>query len=216
MKPEYEPKLDLVLGPELTAGLNRLYGHFPRPKPGRFIDFDIQIGKRRKEIADGVQKARIKLGLDHFDRLSLPEEERPDIISVVRNNLLGLIDNDVLISEMFPQEGNANKRHMKIKTDPLWKHIFPLLTARETGVVGTALNSLRKHYLQLHTDNVKGSSGINAQAEEDLGQNGSTSFETMCDLRKISLREWNLITGFGPTTANFIFEAVKKIEIPAE
>lgn len=215
MTSENKSRFGPGLGRELTEGLNRLYRYVPPAEPESNPRMQIQINERRGEIADGIQKTRNKLGLSLSDRIGLPVEERPDIAKVIREHLFGFIGDDVLISDIIPTNANLDNRQIKIKTDPLWKHVFPLLTAREIGVVTKALNSLKYYYHQMHNGKVDGQNGTDNLTGKNLNPKTET-FETMGDLRKISLRKWSLITGFGPTTASFMFAALEKIEIPAE
>lgn len=202
-------------GREIDAGLGRLYGHFPRPGPDSNSISHDETKERRRLIAEDIQAARGKLEFNTFDRLKLPVKERPDIVSVIRENLLGLINDDVLISDMFPQDNSKMKR-IKIEADLLWQHIFPLLTPPENGIVSTALSSLRKFYFHTHADKIKGQARINALMKESLEPEENATFKTVCDLRRISLQGWNSIVGFGLPTANLMSEAFKKIEILTE
>lgn len=204
-------------GEEIGRGVIRLLSYGPaqsdnrQEKPLNSSSADI---RRRKELVNKVQKALAKLQ-PAGNRLSLPEAERLTPEEVLRQNLLGLVDDDTLITDIIPQS-DANSRHITIKADPLWQHISPLLTMPENRKVSTTFSVLKKFYSYIHADSVNGQARINALMKESLEPGQDATFETVGDLRRISLRGWNSIPGIGTPTANFMFKAFRKIEIPAD
>jgi len=198
-------------------GLTRLFmfGSSVQPDNGQeSLRPPLADPKRRKELAEKIQQALAKLQ-PAGDRLSLPEEERPTLEEVLRQNFLGLVGDDTLITDIIPQN-DTNPRHVTTKADPLWQHVFPLLTLPENRKVSASFSVLKKFHFYIHADKVSGQIRINNLMRDTLEPGQDANFETVGDLRKIGLRGWNSIPGFGAPTANLISEAFKKIEIPTD
>jgi hypothetical protein len=187
-EPARLPKLELELGPELTAGLDRLYGRFPRPKPKKIPRLDEEARVWRGQIADEMHEAMLRLGLNTVDRLSLPVEARPGVTTVIRNTLLGHMK-DTPTLDIIPKGSRIDGG--KMKGDPLWRYVYPQLTL---GEISHAVEKLTT-----------------------LGRLVRPGFlETLDSLREVTLTDWKLIAGIGDSKGEFIHEAVKKIEVPGK
>lgn len=185
--PAQFPKLEFELGPELTAGLDRLYGRFPRPKPKIIPRLDEELRERRGQIADEMHEAMLRLGLNTVDRLSLPVEARSDVPTVIRNTLLGHMEDKTPTLDILPKGIRIDGG--KMKGDPLWRYVYPQLTLGELS-----------HAVEKLTT---------------LGRLVRLDFlDTLDGIRKVTLTDWKLIAGVGDSKGEFIHEAFKKIEIP--
>lgn len=175
----------IVIGEEL----GRILMYHPRTDSDDKPMLDTRVRELRGQIADEMQEAARRLGLDTVNGSNPPVVEKPEIARLIREILLGHMKDARPTLSIIPI-GSQKLGEPKPKDDPLYKHVFSKLTQEGTiYTIGTLIA---------------------------LGRLVRPGFlDTLDGVREVALAEWSLFVGFGDSRARFIQEAVRKIEIPA-
>jgi len=174
-----------VIGEEL----GRILMYHPKLESEGNPMLNTRVRELRGQIADEMQEAARRLGLDTVDGSNPPVVEKPEIARLIRELLLGHMEDGEPTLSIIPI-GSQRIGEPKPKDDPLYKHVFSRLTQEGTiYTIGTLIA---------------------------LGRLVRPGFlDTLGDVRRVTLPEWSLLVGFGDSRTRFIHEAVRKIEIPA-
>jgi hypothetical protein len=184
-------------GPQGTKGLEKviLFPRPPKPTIHGAPELDEKARELRGQIADGIQKTLLRLGLSSDDRLS-----QDDAASIINKNLLGLIDDNTPLLFIIPK-GTQGIGKGRIKNDPLYRHIIDKLKPDEISNAASVLTVLGR---------------LIRWRSQGIGMSLGPRLETVSDARKISPAEWAGISGFSESRGKFMYEIFKKIEIPNE
>ena len=198
-------------GKEIGEAVDRIIGY--RRSNVRSIDESLQVfletAERRRIIAEKIQQERVKLNLAD-NRLQLPEKERPPVSEVLQYHLLGIVDDNVLITDLLP---NATVKNGLVKApdDLLWKPVFTQLTPAEGTSLTNTLRAIRRFYYDLGIDIIHGQSKVNFLMRDSIKPGELATFETVADLRKLNEIKWDSIPAIGRKPAKIMTEAVKRI-----
>ena len=184
-------------GLQETKGLEKivLFPRPPKPTIRGGSELDEKARLIRGQIADGIQKTLLRLGLSNVDRLN-----QDDVASIINKNLLGLIDDNTPLLFIVPK-GTQGIGKGRIKDDPLYKHVIHKLKPDEISYAASALTVLGR---------------LIRWRAQGIGMSLGPHLETVGDARKISPAEWAGISGFSESRGKFMCGIFKKIEIPGE